>query len=116
MDEHIFFAIGLSCILIHEMDAVRCKEWRIFPGLSLLDDRWGYRVFSLLHIPLFAWLLYGLMGPDPDGLRHGLDVFFMVHLGLHIGFLLHPKNEFRDWISWTFIVGAALGGALDLYA
>jgi hypothetical protein len=38
----------------------------------------------------------------------------IVHLGLHILFLKHKNNEFKDCISWTIIIGAGLCGLLDL--
>jgi len=113
--DHLFFYLGFSFILMHEMDAVRCKEWRIYPGLSLLDDKWGYRVFMIAHIPIYYFLLWGLIGQqDNAGFIRGLDLFFIIHFGLHLLFLMHKKNEFTDWISWTIITGAAVFGLLDL--
>lgn len=44
---YIFYT-GLSFILLHELDAVRCKEWNIFPGLSLLNEKPGKIVFVVL--------------------------------------------------------------------
>ena len=115
MAGHIFFYLGLSLLIIHEMDAIRCKEWRIFPGLSMLNDSWGYKIFLFAHIPLFLLLFIGLSGPGTnEPLINGLDIFFMVHVGLHILFLTHKRNEFKDWISWTIILGAGLFGLLDL--
>jgi len=115
MPEYLWFYLGLSFIIIHEMDAVRCHEWRIFPGLSMLNDKLGFVIFMIAHIPLFAWPLIVLQeNPDPTGLMKGLDVFFIIHVGLHILFLRHPRNEFKDWISWLFIGGAGLFGAIDL--
>jgi hypothetical protein len=115
MSDPIFFYLGLTFILIHEMDAIRCKEWRIFPGLSLLNDIWGYRIFLLAHIPLFLLLFIGLSGQGSlDGLMNGLDIFFIAHVGLHILFLAHKRNEFKDWISWTIILGAGFFGLMDL--
>ena len=109
MDNHIFFYLALSFIMIHEMDAIRCKEWRIFPGLSLLDDNWGFRIFTWAHIPLFFYIFEGLYGHgNNEGLIFGLDIFFMVHVGLHLLFLKHRKNECKDWISWTIISGLGL--------
>jgi L-cystine uptake protein TcyP (sodium:dicarboxylate symporter family) len=99
---------------MHEMDAIRCKEWRIFPGLSLLNDLWGYRFFMLAHIPLFLFLFLGLSQTENSRLIFGLDVFFIIHVGLHLLFLLHKKNEFKDWISWTIIVMAGVFGLLDI--
>ena len=113
--EHSFFFAGLAFIAMHEMDAIRCKEWRIFPGLSLLNDRLGFQIFMWAHVPLFAFLFWGLLGKeDNNSLIFGLNVFFIIHLLLHILFLKHPKNEFKDWLSWSIIIGAALFGFLDL--
>ncbi|MFN7260031.1 MAG: DUF6713 family protein [Cyclobacteriaceae bacterium] len=114
MNNHFFFYMGLTFILMHEMDAIRCKEWRIFPGLSLLNDVWGYRIFMLAHIPLFFFLFSGLSQLDSSRLISGLDIFFVIHVGLHLLFLLHKKNEFKDWISWTIILGAGVFGLADL--
>ncbi|MEL7248545.1 MAG: DUF6713 family protein [Bacteroidota bacterium] len=46
-----YFLLALAFILMHEIDAIRCREWRIFPGLFLLPDRTGMIVFQALHIP-----------------------------------------------------------------
>lgn len=113
--EHPWFLLGLAFLLVHELDAMRCHEWRIFPGLSLLPDKTGRIVFILLHIPLFFALLAGITTPgDKQGLITGWNIFMVVHLGLHLLFLLHPRNEFKDAWSWTFIVGAAACAAMDL--
>ena len=112
--EHPFFYLGLALILMHEMDAIRCKEWRIFPGLSFLDDTWGMRIFMVAHIPLYYFLLKGLQGPKADSLMIGLDYFFIIHLGLHLIFLLHKRNEFKDWLSWSLITGCAICGIIDI--
>ena len=108
-----FFLLGISFILMHEMDAIRCKEWRIFPGLSKLDDRQGLLVFTLAHIPLFYWILSAIQAGN-ENLAKGLDIFLIVHILLHLALFRHPKNEFKDWLSWVLIVGAGLCGAIDL--
>jgi hypothetical protein len=113
LTKSIFYTLGLALILMHEMDAVRCKEWRIFPGLSLLSDARGFVVFMLAHIPLFFWLL-AMYQRGSQSFRMGFDVFLIVHLGLHILFLRHPNNLFKDWISWSIIVGAGICGLIDL--
>ena len=109
-----FFLLGLALLLVHELDAVRCHEWRIFPGLSALSDRWGLPLFVLLHVPLL-YVLLGAVAAGPDAtLIAALDLFFVLHLVLHLLFLRHPRNEFRDALSWTLIVGAASSGGIDL--
>lgn len=113
MNQINFYVLGLVFILMHEMDAVRCREWRIFPGLSLLSDATGFIVFMFAHIPLFYWPL-AMYTSGNQIFRWGFDIFLMVHVGLHILFLKHKNNLFKDWISWSIIVGAGLCGLIDL--
>lgn len=109
------FVISLSSMLVHEMDAIRCKEWRIFPGLSQLNDKVGERVFILAHIPLISWILYSLFHDSTEGsFRQGFCVFAMIHLVLHVLFLFHPRNQFKDIISWLPILLSALTAPLSL--
>jgi hypothetical protein len=115
MANHFYFFAGLIFISIHEMDAIRCKEWRIFPGLSFLNDDLGFKVFMLAHIPLYILIYWKIINYESrESFIHGLSIFFIIHIGLHLLFLLHKKNEFKDWISWLLIVGAGLSGFLDL--
>ena len=115
MANHFYFYAGLIFITIHEMDAIRCKEWRIFPGLSLLNDNLGYKIFMLAHIPLYFLIYWQLKNDDlREPFIHGMSIFFIVHVGLHLLLLNNKKNEFKDWISWLFIVGAGVFGLLDL--
>ncbi len=114
MNDLIFYS-GLSFIMLHEMDAIRCKEWRIFPGLSLINEKLGFILFMFLHIPLFIWIFWGLsQSADPESFKTRFDIFLMIHMGLHLLFLMHKNNEFKDWISWTIISGAAICGFVDL--
>ena len=108
-----FFLLGLALILMHEMDAIRCREWRIFPGLSSLDDRLGFRIFILAHIPIFYFVFREVLNGSAS-FRLGFDIFLIVHMMLHILFLWHKRNEFKDWVSWSIIAGAAICGAVDL--
>lgn len=108
-----FFLLGMTLIFIHELDAIRCKEWRIFPGLSLLNDKNGMIVFIFAHIPLIFWILYEVKSGS-EQFNFYFDIFLIVHFFLHLLFLMHPKNEFKDWVSWSIITGAALCGLLDL--
>jgi hypothetical protein len=113
---HILFYVALTFMLIHEMDAVRCREWRIFPGLSSLKEPLAFRMFIVAHIPLFFTLFWSLKTlKDPSELIFWLDIFFALHVFLHLLFLRHKNNEFKDWISWTFISGAGLFGILDVF-
>lgn len=108
-----FNLLGIAFIFVHELDAIRCKEWRIFPGLSLLNDKLGYLFFSYLHIPLILWILYEVKSGN-ENFTYYFNIFLIIHLFLHLLFLMHKKNEFKDWISWVIIIGAALCGLIDL--
>lgn len=115
MTEYILFLIGISFLVVHEMDAIRCKEWRIYPGLSFLSDKVGQLIFIFAHIPLFFIVFYQLTyNSDNNAFIKGFDIFMIVHIGLHLLFLRHQNNEFKDWISWTLIIGAGLFGLADL--
>lgn len=96
MMAHIFFYLGLTLLTMHEMDAIRCKEWRIFPGLSLLSDKLGHIVFVFTHIPLFFFIFKQLShSQDIEGFIKGFNVFMIVHLGLHILFLKHKTMNLK---------------------
>ncbi len=116
MLNHLFFSLGFCFLLTHELDAIRCKEWRIFPVTARMGDEAGYLVFTSLHIPLYALLLWGLFRGDGvnRGLMVGLDVVFMIHVLLHVLFINHPEYRFRSAFSWVLILGAGVFGALDL--
>lgn len=114
MATSIFFLLGLSFITIHEMDAIRCKEWRIFPGLSMLNDKLGHVLFVFAHIPLFFFIYWQFSHTEnKEAFIKGFDIFMIVHLFLHVLFLKHNNNQFKDWISWSIIIGAAICGLLD---
>lgn len=106
-----FFYLGLVFIITHELDAMRCQEWRILPILSRLPEATAQTVFILLHLPLFYLLL--LKSGDSTW-QQGLDCFFIIHLLLHLILLTHPKNAFKSSLSWFLIVGTAVCGLLDL--
>jgi len=109
------FYFALSFMIIHEMDAVRCREWRIFPGLSRLNEPLAFKIFLIAHIPLLFVLFWALKTlEDISGVIFWLDIFFIFHVVLHLIFLKHKNNEFKDWISWTFILGSGIFGLFDI--
>lgn len=116
MLSHPFFLLGFCFLLVHEMDAIRCKEWKLFPVTSRMGEEAGYVTFTALHVPLYVVLLWGLFGGDGGNrvLLAGLDAFFVVHVVLHVVFRNHPENRFGSGFSWALILGAGLFGAIDL--
>lgn len=118
MEQHFFFFVGLSFILAHEMDAIKSREWMIFPLTDRLREKTGYLVFTAVHIPLYLVLLLALFGQNGinSGLIMGFDIFFIIHVFLHLLFLRHSKNQFTSIFSWIIILGAGVAGLLDLVA
>lgn len=116
MTEHYFFYIGLTFILIHEMDAIRLQEWKMFPILSGLKEKTGYLIFTSLHLPLYGLLFWGLWGRQGlvTNLILGLDIFFIIHLMLHLLLINHKNNKFRNFFSWGIIILTGFFGLLDL--
>lgn len=116
MTDHLFFLLGFCFLLAHEMDAVRCREWKILPVLSRMGEEVGYLAFTALHVPLYALLLWGLFGGGEANrsLIVGLDAFFVIHAFLHIFLRNLPDNRFGSAFSWALILGASMFGAIDL--
>jgi hypothetical protein len=113
---HPFFFLGFAVLLVHEMDAVRLGEWRIFPLLRSLRNEAGYAAFTAPHVPIYALLLAGLFGGGgaSSALIVGMDAFFVVHVALHVVFRNHPENRFGSAFSWSLIAGAGACGLIDL--
>lgn len=111
----LFYSLAIIMLLIHEFDAYRCKEWQIFPGLSGLPEEKGKRTFLLAHIPLLALLI---LGYSIDVLYpiffKIVNVFIILHVVLHILFIPHPKNQFKDWITWSILVSSGLLSTIAL--
>ena len=115
--EQAAFLLAISLMFTHELDAIRRHEWRIFPGINLLRDETGFTVFVLLHVPLFAALIWAcFLQPDTAaaGWRVAFSIFCIVHVGLHRLFENHPAYEFNNPLSQTLIWGTGVAGALHL--
>lgn len=114
MPGHFLFYLALSFFCVHEMDAVRCREWRIFPLLSFAGDQWGRLIFITAHIPLFLMLSIQLSKDPNNSFITVMDIFFIVHMLMHLLYLRHKKNEFKDGLSWVMITGNGFFGLMDL--
>ena len=115
-DDRAFYAV-LALLFAHELDAVERHEWRLLPGLRSLPDGVAGRLFVLLHVPLFVAVLALVTHPSGRTRRRfrlALDVFAVVHAGLHGRFSDHPEYEFDAPSSRLLIAGAAVAGLLDL--
>lgn len=112
-----FFLLALAAMFTHELDAMICKEWRLLPLLSRLDDGAGMLWFVWLHVPLFAivlWFSAGSLANDGDAFSLAFCVFCIVHAFVHWAYERHPDCLFTNPRSRAIIWGCAAAGALAL--
>lgn len=111
------FRIGFALLLTHELDAVARAEWRVLPLTSWLPEHVAFPAFVLLHVPLFAWLLWLVGHTDPAVRRRWqtvLSAFLVIHVGLHLLFSGHAHYDFHGAMSQLLIFGGGAFGTLAL--
>ena len=113
----LLFFIGVSSLLLHEMDAIDKKEWRLLFVLRKLPDEGALRWFIILHLPLFVGLLALVAAVPTDTTRWiegGVDAFLIVHAGLHERLSAAGDHSFANRFSRGLIWSAALFAAAHL--
>ncbi len=98
----VLFLTCLAWLFAHELDAIKQHEWRILPLTSWMRDDAGYVVFVLLHIPLMVVIILAL---PSQTFQVGMDMFLILHGGLHILFRNHPAYTFNNALSKMLIFG-----------
>lgn len=109
----IIFALGLSTLLVHEMDAIKHREWRMFIGLRSLEEATAYRVFVLIHLPLYVIVFVLLLSSHAIIGFFLVDVFLIIHGILHIFFKGKANNSFNGF-SYFLIYGGSICGCIHL--
>ena len=111
----LLFFLAVSGLLLHEMDAIDKKEWRLLFVLRRLPDTGALRWFVWLHLPLFVGLLALVAaGPSPgvERLEGGVDAFLIVHAGLHERLSARGDEAFANAFSrWPIWLAAAFAAA-----
>lgn len=100
----IIFVLMISLLLIHEMDAIRTKEWKMFIVLKDMADDKAYKIFTLAHLPLYCAVIFIMaQGGEPAVLYYIIDIFLIGHTIVHYGFKKHLKNGFTSVFSKAII-------------
>lgn len=99
----VLFLFNLSLFLLHEMDAIRRSEWRLFIVLKDMEDSKAYKIFTFLHLFLYVIILSLLFSEYQIIVFWFLDLFFIIHAILHLFFEKHPRNEFKNPFSRAII-------------
>ncbi len=104
-------------LLLHEMDAIDKKEWRLLFVLRKLPDGGALRWFITLHLPLLVGLFILAGAGDTATVRWiqgTVDLFLIVHAGLHERLARGDGTVFANPFSRTLIWGAGAVGAIHL--
>lgn len=107
----VLFLAVVGFLFVHELDAIRQREWRFFFAPAPVSDEIAYRIFTALHAPLFVVVLWYL---NSLTFQVGVDSFAVVHGLLHFGLRDHPLIEFDGRFSRFWIFGGSLLGVLHL--
>lgn len=111
------FYLGIALLFTHELDAMTHHEWRLLPGLAMLDEVSGRWWFVLLHVVLFAVVIGCIASLNPrlrKRSRMFTAGFMVIHAGLHTMFIHHADYTFAGFLSHGLIYGAALLGVTYL--
>lgn len=112
---HFVALLGAAALFfLHEMDAVRCREWRIFPVLEHVEERMAMLWFFWLHVPLFGLLIWGVTSTHGGSNLFSplFGGFCVLHGFMHWLYERHPRNEFRNPLSRSIIWSCAAAGLL----
>jgi TctA family transporter len=113
MIEKILLFINLSLLILHEMDAVHCKEWKLFVFLKNLSDSKGRIIFSILHLPFFL-IIFFLIEYQFEIIFWILNIFLIFHLLIHLLTTKQKFNNFKCKYSYLLIISMGLIGASSI--
>lgn len=95
--------INLSLLILHELDAVRTKEWKMMFFLKSMQESVAEKFFIAAHfillIPVFYMLEYHF-----NLLYWIVCIFFVFHQMLHVYFRKHPENLLNNFFSESIIL------------
>ena len=102
----LIFALELTLLFTHEMDAIYKQEWKMFIFFKNMIDEKAYNMFLLAHIPLYCVILILLFSSYIKIGYYIVDIFLLGHMILHFGFRKHPENKLNGLIS-KYIINLA---------
>jgi len=113
----VIFALNFSLLLLHEMDAIRAKEWRMFIILKSMREETAYIVFSIVHLPLYFWIIFTISQVFSSGYAFVYlitDVFMIFHTAVHFFFRRNKANGFTSVYSNMLIYVMGILAAVHL--
>ncbi|MDR2884230.1 MAG: hypothetical protein LBV09_03895 [Deferribacteraceae bacterium] len=112
--EALLFSVIIALLMVHGMDAVRAKEWKMFLILKDMQEERGYKLFTILHFIIYIVIFYAILR-ESYAIKVIIDVFLLFHALLHYSFRRHLHgNGFKTLFSKGIIYSMALLAAVHL--
>jgi hypothetical protein len=106
--------MSLTLMALHEIDAIRCHEWRMIPGLQTLPEAVAKKVFVVGHLPLLVLLsLFFWSEQYAITALTYFNLFVVVHCFAHIFGRQSKVNVFTGFYSWFLILGSAVCSIIE---
>lgn len=110
------FALMVSLLFVHEMDAVRTKEWKMLILLKDMSYEKAYRIFTALHVPLYFVVAAVMIANDVSTgnvFTYALGCFLIAHAAIRFLFRRKADNGFTSLFSKAIIY--SLGTLAAIY-
>lgn len=108
------YLINATLLIVHEIDSAYWEEWKLFrlPG--------GLQGFLLIHVPLIAFILYGLLEVNiMSSLGHIISM--VIGLGgifafsIHTYFIRKGNEQFNTLASQTLLYLTLMCSLIQIY-
>ena len=113
MENYVFILI-IVLFTIHEMDAIKTKEWKMFIFLKDIAEHKAYNIFLLAHIPIYLFLYYVILN-NWIMTYLVIDVLFIIHTIIHFFFKKHKNNNFNTLLSKIIIYSLGTLSLIHLF-
>ena len=98
----IFMWINISFFILHEMDAVYVREWKMIKFMNRWSDNTGHIIFTASHFFLFMIIFY-LAEYHLYIIFPVFSVLLILHQFIHILFRKHFENRMNNSFSKIII-------------
>lgn len=113
----ISFITSITLLILHEMDAIKAKEWRMFIILKDMNEEIAYKVFSIIHFPLYFVILFLMLQfkQSTNSLFFIIiDILLILHTFIHLGFRKNKSNGFSSMYSKILMYLLGLSALINL--
>ncbi len=106
--------INISLFILHEMDAVKTREWKMMIFINRLNDDHGHIVFTAFHFFIFIIIFY-LSEFHPVFFAVIISFSLIIHQFVHILFTRHNENRMNNFFSVIIISLMSINSVIILF-